>query len=312
MREVVGHQLVNSVGGVELEVVLRRHVVGRDPVVHLLDEVGIVAATVSIVPNGQAPFGERHRLPVLGREVALPGESVGLAHEVVPASHRVRVIGDPALVVDVLADVVDVGIAGVGLVRRDGDLSDARVPLELEVLAGHAPHRGDDLAEVGRVGGGIRGRRPLEPGPVELPSDADDRIALAAGNEVLPELREVGVVAAARSRRHGSTGGGEHRHGEVNPAAGAGPPACKPVGGFDRRPAASIDEVQNPSHGLSQPVPEVARALRVTATRVHAQRRGRRIGLCCRHRQAGYGEDPRDQCQCVSTEGVHVDSVVSR
>src|ERR1019366_5222405 len=172
--EVPSGKLRVQAARVEVEVGLEDHVVGGvlHPGQHVGDVEGVVAQPVSVGADDVSPFVEGERLALGGGELMGCGEFG--QDGVVPGGGR-RLGADPALVVGVEADDVDVGVARVGqghVVARGGEGVSVGVPDEPEVGPGDRAHGGHDLVEVGGEVGLGRGRPgvPGHPVAVELPT----------------------------------------------------------------------------------------------------------------------------------------------
>ena len=86
----LGGKLVVAVAGLIVEIGGEVDVVGRvvDEMVHLLDKIGIVAATVVIGLVIHAPFGKGQRLVMLAGEVAPIGQAIRAVERGLPGFLR--------------------------------------------------------------------------------------------------------------------------------------------------------------------------------------------------------------------------------
>lgn len=170
----------------------------HDPVVHSPHIIGVVGIAE------QAPFGERQRLAVRGREFGLCAQPVRLFHE-----FGERLAG--GLVVAVGADDVDRVVPRIALRPRDRVPPPRRREIEPETLARHRAHGRDDPPPVRLPRGGV-GRAPAAVGlPVHLPAEHDDRVA-GAHRDQPPGQHP--VVAVERAGRAAAQQRAQHRHRE--------------------------------------------------------------------------------------------------
>ncbi len=179
------------------------------------------AAVVGRRIGAEAPLGQRDLLALRGGERCEPVEAVRLGQVRSSICAAMPANVPQALVVEIEADLVDVGVARVVV----GEIPHAlvtrrRVPLEGEVLARHRSHGVHDLLPVGDEGGGLPVGGPGEPPAVEFPTRTNDGAALPGRHHVLGQLQEVGVVGPRRPLAQAGPG---------NWAAWAGPRSwCNP------------------------------------------------------------------------------------